>query len=233
MKLLLFDIDGTILLTQGVGRIALEAALSEALGRTVTTDGVRFSGRTDPSILSDALAQCGVPSAEASVLLPAMLDVYVKRLRASLTPDRVRVLPGVHDLLLHLADRPDVQLGLLTGNLEPTAYLKLGAAGLAALFPFGAFGSDHADRSALPALAVQRALAYTGHAYRGKDVVIIGDTEHDILCGRGVGAFSVAVCTGRYDRTDLKPHAPDVLLDDLTDLPGFLRRVLAAQEDHP
>ena len=226
MKLLLFDIDGTLLLTQGIGRRSVEAALARRLGRTVTTEGIAFSGRTDPGILREALLQSGLTEAEADALLPDVLDTYVEALRTTITPARVRVLPGVCDLLGHLADRTDVHLGLLTGNLEPTAYLKLDAAGLAPFFAFGAFGSDHPDRMQLPAVALRRAQTILGHTYRGRNVVIIGDTEHDIRCGRGIGAYTVGVCTGRFSRADLEPHAPDLLLDDLRDGELFVGRVL-------
>jgi phosphoglycolate phosphatase-like HAD superfamily hydrolase len=106
------------------------------------------------------------------------------------------------------------------------AYLKLAAVGLDGYSPLGAFGSDHADRYQLPPIAVERARHFARRNFAGTDVVIIGDTEHDINCGKGIGAFSVAVCTGHYTRQDLELHAPHVLLDDLSDLPLFIEQVL-------
>ena len=226
MKLLLFDIDGTLLHTDGAGRAAVARALSEVCGAPVSTDGVRFSGKTDPQIMRQILEASEVPEADAEALLPRVLEAYAAAVEEALRPDHVTVLPGVKSLLDELAGAPNAQLALLTGNLERTATLKLRAAGLDGYFPFGAFGSDHADRYALPAVAVQRAEAHTGRAFEGRDVVIIGDTEHDILCGQSLGVFSVAVCTGRYARADLSCHAPDLLLDNLTDGALFFERVV-------
>lgn len=226
MKLLLFDIDGTLLRSDGLGRGALEAAMTAVCGRPVSMEGVRLSGRTDPSIVQDALRQGGFPPAEAEALLPDVFAAYVAQMQARVDEADVTVLPGVRGLLDRLVEHPGVQLALLTGNLEPTAFLKLRRAGLADYFAFGAFGSDHADRAALPAVAVRRAFHHTGRRFAGHDVVILGDTEHDVTCGRGIGAFSVAVCTGRYTRTDLEPHTPHLLLDDFRD-PAALLTALA------
>lgn len=226
MKLLLFDIDGTLLTTQGVGRRAVTAALSQVCDRPISTDDVVFSGRTDPQIFHEALVRNGCSETEADRLLPDAFAVYVEAMRRHLAPANVDVLPGVPTLLAHLSTQPNVQLAVLTGNLETTAFLKLEAAGLASYFPFGAFGSDHADRPALPAVAVQRAHAHSGNSFNGKNVVIIGDTEHDIRCGDGIGAFSVGVCTGHFTRSDLGRHLPDLLLDNLSDMPLFVRHVL-------
>src|SRR5690606_32166166 len=125
----------------------------------------------------------------------------------------------------HLAGT-DLPLGLLTGNLQPMAYLKLGRIGLGDFFPFGAFGSDHEDRNCLPEVALARAEAHTGRRYAGKDVVVIGDTPRDIECGNAVGAFTVAVATGHYDRDALASHAPDLLLDTLEGADRLLEAVL-------
>jgi phosphoglycolate phosphatase-like HAD superfamily hydrolase len=226
MKLLLFDIDGTLLRTHGVGRRSIETALTQLSGQPITTDGIHFSGKTDPQILREILANNEVPAEARAALIEQAMAAYVDIARRLLSPKRVTVMPGVDALLAHLAARNDVTLGLLTGNLEPTAYLKLEAASLAHHFPFGAFGSDDADRYRLPPVAVERARQHTGHDFVGRDVVIIGDTEHDVRCGRGIGAFSVAVCTGRYDRAALARHDPDVLFDDLRDAETFFRLVV-------
>ncbi len=226
MKLLLFDIDGTLLRVNGRGREVIEDALAQRFGKAFTTHGVGFSGRTDPQIFRDVLLLNGFTDEEATSLLPDALDAYAGLLPGVLRPAHVALLPGVQALLVHLHRRNDVQLGLVTGNLEPTAYLKLHLAGLADFFPLGAYGSDHADRNRLPEVALARARQFTGRRLDGQDVVIIGDTEHDIACGRGLGAFSVGVCTGHYARADLAACAPDLLLDDLTDVAGFLSAVL-------
>jgi phosphoglycolate phosphatase len=226
VKLLLFDIDGTMILTHGIGRRSVELALSEVANRPIDSTPVSFSGKTDPQILQEVYQANGLDGASQNGLLDAALDRYSYYLKRHLRPERVEVLPGFPDLLDTLAERDDVVLGLLTGNLEPLAYLKLEAVGLADYFPFGAFGSDNADRYKLPAVAAERAKEHAGHDFRGTDVVIIGDTEHDIGCGRGAGAYCVAVCTGRFDRACLSAHGADVLFDDLSDTESFLQVVL-------
>jgi len=227
MKLLLFDIDGTILLTHGIGRRAVEASLSELSGRRIDTSGISFSGKTDPQIIREVLAASGFNGSSLNGLVEEGLEAYTELMRESIRPEATELLGGVKELIEELALRDDVQLSLLTGNLEPLAYLKLKAVGLDHYFPFGAFGSDHEDRYQLPPIAMARAREHTGRAFDGSDVVIIGDTEHDIGCGRGVGAFSVAVCTGRFDRDYLYQHEPDVLLDCLDDPDEFISAVFS------
>ena len=227
MKLLLFDIDGTLLVTRGTGRRAILKALHALTGQHLTLDGISFSGRTDPAILRDIFVHNGFDTADVDALLPDALALFAEVLPEYLNADTVTALPGVAQLIEQLAGQEEVQLALVTGNLESTAYQKLDAVGLASYFPFGAFGSDHADRNALPPLAVHRAYAYTGHTFAGSNVVVIGDTEHDIRCSRSIGALAVAVCTGHYSRADLEPHAPDVLLDGLEDADLFMRHLLS------
>ena len=226
MKLLLFDIDGTLLHANGSGRHAVENALADVCGHPVSTEGIHFSGKTDPQIIVEILQANGLNSDRVDALLTDALDAYERVASTALDPNDIDLLPGADALLRTLAGRTDVQLALLTGNIERMAYHKLGAVELDHHFPFGAFGSDHADRYQLPTVALQRAHDHTGHPFRGEDTIIIGDTQHDIRCGRGVGARAVGVCTGRYTRDDLAPHNPDVLLDDLTDAHHFLQSVL-------
>jgi phosphoglycolate phosphatase len=221
VKLILFDIDGTILKTHGVGREAVEYVMHSLLGAPASSDGVAFSGKTDPQIFREVLLLNGIPHDEADTILPEALRLYSERMEETLDPDRVDLLPGLDTIVPTLADRDDVRLGLLTGNLEPMAYLKLDAVGLADHFSFGAFGSDHERRDRLPPIAVGRALDRYGHRFSGRDIVIVGDTEHDITCGREMGVFAVAVCTGRYSREDLAAHGADVVFDDLSDTGAF------------
>jgi phosphoglycolate phosphatase len=228
MKLLLFDIDGTMLFTRGVGRRAMERSIQQLIGRPVTTQGVDFSGRTDPQIMRDILLLNGVPEAKIEGLLTETLTLFVEHFSDLIAPGDTTMLPGVDTLVKRLAERDDVQLALLTGNLHPTAYLKVGAIGLAEYFPFGAFGSDHHDRYQLPPFALDRAKAHTARRFEGKDIVIIGDTKHDILCGRSLNVFSVAVCTGHHTRDFLVSHGPDLLLEDLSDADAFIEQVVLA-----
>lgn len=225
MKLLLFDIDGTLLHVNGAGREAVVRALSTVSDRPVSVESVPFSGRTDPAIFEEALTQNGLPTTEE--MLEEVLDVYVNILQGSLSSAEVEVLPGVRSLLSRLHDRSDVSLGLLTGNVEPAAYQKLSVPGLSRYFSFGAFGSDHADRNQLPPIATRRASTHTGHSFRcGDHLTIIGDTPHDIRCAQAVGAHSVAVCTGRYTRAELLAQAPNVVVDTLRDTNEVLEDIL-------
>jgi phosphoglycolate phosphatase-like HAD superfamily hydrolase len=216
-RLLLFDIDGTLLTTNGRGRDAFRRSIEHVFGHSFDPGRISFAGKTDQQILTEILAQMGLDGMNDDVLYGRALDLYRDTMLSILDESWVHVLPGIVDLLPRLADHPDVQLGLLTGNLRETAYLKLQLGALDGFFPFGAFGSDHRDRYQLPSIAIGRAYDFTGYRYGGREVVIIGDTEHDIGCGRTASALSVAVCTGRYDRKELEPFEPDFLLDDLTD----------------
>jgi phosphoglycolate phosphatase len=226
MKLVLFDIDGTILRTRGVGLRALETALSSVCGRPIDAHIVPSSGKTDPQIVVEVLEAHGYQRSLLDGLDRAGLEAYRQQMEQMLSPANVHVLPGVPELIAFLHAHDDVQLGLLTGNLEPLAYRKLELVGLDAYFPLGAFGSDNADRYQLPAIAIERAFRHTGRRFEGTEVVIIGDTEHDIGCGRGIGAFCVAVCTGTVDRACLMAHNADVLFERLDDPESFASVVL-------
>ncbi len=224
-RLVLFDIDGTLLSSDGKARKAFLDAIQVAYGKPFDPDAVSFSGKTDPQILSEILTQIGVPAPAGEYLFTTCLDLYRDTLMQLLEPAHIRLLPGVPELVRHLSQTSGVQLGLLTGNLQETAYLKLRLARLDRYFPFGAFGSDHPDRYMLPEVALSRAFKHNGIKYGPGEVVIVGDTEHDVCCGRSISAVSVAVCTGRYSREQLEPFAPNVLLDDLSDTAEFLEAV--------
>jgi len=223
VTLVLFDIDGTLLTTNGVSRGVIEGVLRDVTGRDVGSEGVAFSGRTDPAILTDMLTRAGFSADYIRNELPGILSVYANALEASLRPEHVTVLPGVHELLEAVLARPALCVGLLTGNMEQTAFAKLRAGGLENGFSWGAFGSDHADRNELPGIARQRAKAITGLDFMPDRTVIIGDTEHDIACSRHHGAWAVCVCTGRQTRAMLEPHAADILLDTLVPADVILR----------
>src|SRR5690606_6807673 len=168
-------------------------AIRATLGRTVPIDRVSFSGKTDGQILREILRpEVGGGALDEAVA--TAVAAYQASVRARIPEARVSALPGVRPLLDRLAGE-GLPLGLLTGNLQPMAYLKLDRVGLGGFFPFGAFGSDHEDRNCLPEVALARAEAHTGRRYEGKDVVVIGDTPRDIECGNAAGAFTVAIAT--------------------------------------
>jgi phosphoglycolate phosphatase-like HAD superfamily hydrolase len=214
-RLLLFDIDGTILLTHGVGRTMLSRAFADVLGRQVAVDGVAFSGRTDPEIALEIAQTNGVEGRECAAIVELVLDRYCQSWTDEWKRVEVEALPGVENLLGRLVEESDVHLALVTGNVETVAYRKLSCIGVDAHFPGGAFGSDHHDRNKLPAIAVERMSALNGARYHPSDVIVIGDTPRDILCGQQIGARTIAVCTGYFGRDELLSAGADFVLDTL------------------
>jgi phosphoglycolate phosphatase len=218
-RLVLFDIDGTLLSAGGSGKRAFRDALVEVFGTPGPIDGYSFAGRTDPQIARELLAADGVEAGRIDAGMDALWEVYLRRFAREIAEAEVRVLPGVRALVDRVeAAGNGVVLGLLTGNVREGARLKLERAGLGfRRFRVGAYGSDHADRPELPAVAVARAEALTGHVYRGKEIVIVGDTPFDIACGEHLGVRTIAVATGGHARDELAACAPDHLFADLAD----------------
>lgn len=209
MPILLFDIDGTLYDGHGVGRRAVETTLAARVGRPVDSSAVPFSGRTDPQIFRALLASVGVDDAH----LADALDAYHADMLGRLPGSPATAIAGAPEAVRRLAGA-GLPVGLLTGNLEPLAYLKVEAVGLErALFPFGAYGSDREDRNALPLVAAERAAAHLGRSVDAAELVVIGDTPLDIACARAVGARAVAVTTGRFGAADLADA--DLVLDSL------------------
>jgi phosphoglycolate phosphatase len=214
-RLILFDVDGTLISSGGRAGKALIAALLEAFGTAGPATGYRYSGKTDPQIVRELLEAGGVPCEHVTARMGEVLDLYLRNLRTALQPGTVMTLPGVVDLLAALRQRPDVRLGLLTGNVAPGATIKLSVAGLAEHFSVGAYGSDDADRNNLVPLARQRARERWGDDFTGERTVVVGDAEADVRCARAGGARAVAVASGWTSREQLAALAPDALLDTL------------------
>ena len=219
MPILLFDIDGTLYDGHGVGRAAIETTLAARVGRHVDTSAVAFSGRTDPqifrAILSDT-ALVGELDGHLPDLLAEAMEAYHADMLVRLPDARATAIAGAAEAVrrLHGAGLP---VGLLTGNLEPIAYLKVEAVGLErALLPFGAYGSDDESRDALPAVAAERAAAVLGRPVATRELVVVGDTPLDVACARAAGAVAVAVTTGRFSAADLA--GADLVLDSLDGL---------------
>jgi phosphoglycolate phosphatase len=230
-RLILFDIDGTLIRSNSAGRLAMTEALLEVFGTAGPIEDYRFGGKTDQRIFSDLLTAAGFSAAEIQARLPRLFDVMTARGRETFPHKGIRPCLGVPELLDALSQRPDALLGLLTGNLVSTAPLKLAAAGIEpTLFRLGAYGSDHMDRNALPQLAMERATALTGRPFSGENTIIIGDTPADILCARAGRATAVAVATGWHASDTLAQYQPDHLLDDLTDTAGILRLLMDNSE---
>ncbi len=233
MKLVLFDIDGTLLWTDGAGRRAIHRALLDEAGTAGPIDGYRFDGKTDPQIVQDLLSLADHPRADDAALLQAVCRRYVDHLRAELElPARAtRLMAGIGALLAALEPHEAAGralVGLLTGNVAAGAALKLRSAGLAPeRFRVGAYGSDSARRADLPAVAAARATALTGRAFAGADVVILGDTPDDVACGRPIGATSVAVATGSYDVAALSATGAAYVFETLADTAAVLDAIFA------
>lgn len=217
MRLLLFDIDGT-LVQGGPAKSAFGAALSSVFGTAGPIAGHDFAGKTDPRIARELLLAAGLTSAEIEAGLPRFWDRYLSELARRIPSDPARPLPGVAALVPLLAARQDVALGLVTGNIREGARLKLASARLWDRFPVGAFGCDSAARNELPAIAVRRAAAHWGRPFRNSDVVVIGDTPRDVACGRAARAATVAVATGHFTAAELEAASPDLLLPGFADV---------------
>jgi len=225
-RLVLFDIDGTLLSAGGVSARALEAALVETFGTAGPSSGYDYSGKTDPQIVRELMREAGFDDRAIEERRPLALERYRGRLAEWLGAEDVRQKPGVLELLAALEHEPGVELGLLTGNLEPCARLKLEPIGANRFFAFGAFGSDDEDRYRLVPVALARAREATGIAFEGREAVIVGDSVHDVLCGRGVGVRAVAVATGKTAAAALAGAGPDALVSDFSDTASGLRAIL-------
>ncbi len=228
-RLVLFDIDGTLLSAAGSGRRAIHSALRAIFG-TVGPADYWFDGKTDKQIVRDLMRHEGHSDATIDARLDQTLARYVDHLHVELADPShpPSVYPGVHALLAALESRDDVILGLLTGNIEPGAASKLRAVGLDPLrFVIGAFGSDHEVRSELPAVAVARARHCFGVQIAGDALVIIGDTPADVACGAPLGARAVAVATGRYTVEELTACRPAAVFPDLSDTNAVLAALLS------
>ena len=223
-KLVLFDIDGTLVLTGGAGLRAMNRAIEETLGHADGLDGIPLAGRTDWSILVDAAGRVGREVDDQ--LLRVLRDRYITNLAVEIQhPGKgtKAVMPGVRELLDELAVRDDVFVGLLTGNFEEGARIKLGHFDLWRYFACGAFGGDSADRNALVPFAVERAQQCGLPQIATADVLVVGDTPHDVACAHAAGAVPVAVATGGYTVEQLRASGSDIVFPDLSDTRGFLQ----------
>lgn len=226
-RLVLFDIDGTLLSAGGAGKRAVQAALMEVFGTTGPINAYSFAGRTDPEIVHDLLRADGLSDAEIGAGLPALWFRYVENLHREIRELRIRPLPGVRALVERVErEGGETVLGLLTGNIAAGARIKLDAAALRFdRFRVGAYGSDHAARSELPAIAVERARDLVGVDYAGKEIVIIGDTPKDVACGLHLGVRTIATATGHHPVEELAACGPDHVFADLSDLDAVWRAI--------
>jgi phosphoglycolate phosphatase-like HAD superfamily hydrolase len=226
-KLILWDIDGTLIDSGGVAGECMRAAMEQVYGRPSGSERRAYAGKTDQQIILETFADH--EQAEILGRLDAFSAAYLELLharRAELAA-RGRVLDGVMAALERIG-RGEVVQSVLTGNLAPVARLKLELTGLLQHFDLevGAFGSDHHQRRELVPLAAARAARRYGRPYVGQNVVVIGDTPNDIDCGRAAGARTVAVASGPFCVADLAAHDPDAVLPSLADTDAAVRAIL-------
>jgi phosphoglycolate phosphatase len=220
-KLLLFDIDGTLLTSGGAGERALRLGFRDRFGIDDDLSKAEIAGRTDSGIARAMLATHGFPATAEN--LAKFFDGYLHHLALELPAQEGALLPGMLPLLDALRPREDIVLALLTGNLERGAKLKLTHYGVWHYFQFGAFADDHYDRNALGPFARARAQERHGVEFPPERIFVLGDTPHDIACARAIGAQAVAIATGRYSAAELAAHAPDFLLNDASDINAVLK----------
>jgi len=223
--LILFDIDGT-LVRGTAAKIAFETAMVETYGTAGAVDSYDFSGKTDPQIARELLSAAGLEDAAVEAGLAGLWDRYVGELESRIIENPMKLLPGVADLIAALDAEPDVALGLVTGNIIQGARVKLGSVGLAECFEVGGYGSDHAVRDHLPAIALERAFEAWGVRFPPESAVIVGDTPRDVQCGKHEGTRTVAVATGRIPREQLEATGADAVFDDFSDVGSVIEVLL-------
>ena len=227
MKLLLFDIDGTLIRSNSAGRLAMAAALEEMFGTSGPLESYHMGGKTDARIITDLLTAVGIPAAEIEEKLPAAYELMAVKAREIYPGREIMPCPGIEGLLAYLQGREDILVGLLTGNSRSTTPLKLLAANIdPEQFPIGAYGSDHLDRNRLPSIAMRRAYELTGIQFTGDNTVVIGDTPADILCARAGKATAIGVASGWHSAETLSRYHPDYLFEDLADMPAVKQAIL-------
>ena len=219
-RLLLFDIDGTLIDSAGAGVKALHRVFEEQFGRGDDFSGIEIAGRTDRGIVHQILQKAKVEPDEERTA--TFLEGYVSHLANELPRCPGRILPGIEELLPRLQKNPQLVLALLTGNMEQGARLKLTHYRLWHFFEFGAFADDHHDRNQLGAFARRRAREKHGLEFEAAAIDVIGDTPHDIACGKAIGARTIAVTTGRFSRDQLSVHEPDIILSDFSKVDAVL-----------
>lgn len=224
MKLLLFDIDGTLVLTGGAGIRALNRAFRQVVGIENAMDGIRPHGKTDPAIVREIFVGQG-RNGHTPDIVARILDAYV-----SFLPDEVRssttyrILPGILSFLETFKEHPGIVCGLATGNVEQGARIKLERGNLNSYFRFGGFGSDAENRTDLVRRAAEKGILQAGQTIDPQDIFVIGDTPRDIEAGKGAGFRTVGVATSDYSEDLLEAAGADLVMSDFErDRDQFLR----------
>ena len=215
MRLVLFDIDGTLLLTHGAGMRAMNRAFEFHAVLPDTVKAVHPDGKTDPQIVREVMKVCGRDSECTSEMFAGFFTSYLSFLKEEMAVcTQLRIMPGVPELLARLAEEPDFCIGVATGNIEEGAWLKLRHARLHSFFHFGGFGSDSEDRTEVIRQAIARGTALVG-PQEVEAAFVIGDTPRDIIHGQAASARTIAVATGTYSLETLRNHEPDLAVATL------------------
>ena len=224
--LLIFDIDGTLTQTGGLGRMALEKAALELYGVPESTRGIQPHGLTDYLIFLQMLEQCRVEVSDPYVAFQRFCPIYTKFLRDLVfNSDKPRLIEGVWELLQRLQEEDDIYLALGTGNIKEAAYIKLNRHRVGCLFPVGGFGDDDGSRDMLLTQARLSAEGYYRRPFPLADTWVIGDTPRDVIAGKMMGARTLAVATSIFDRAALEAEQPDAVFNNLSDSDRFLALV--------
>jgi phosphoglycolate phosphatase len=217
VRLVLFDIDGTLIQSGGAGEVAFGRVCEVEFGVPNGTAGLNFAGRTDPSIVREFFQQYEIEASPTN--FQRFFDCYVFHLDHLLGQLNGRVLPGVHEMIRDMNSLDQTPLiGLLTGNIRLGAQIKLGYYQLWEQFRMGAFGDDHEDRNQVAAIAKERGARMLEKHLSGDQVVVIGDTPRDIECAQAIGARCLAVATGKFTTRELQDHSPTWAVDTLAEL---------------
>jgi phosphoglycolate phosphatase len=223
-RLLLFDIDGTLITSGGAGEQALKDAMRTRFGVEEDLNGISLAGATDANIAMQLLNRHGLNDVPENIV--ALLDEYLLHLRVRISQRKGFLMPGILELLKELHRRPEAVLALLTGNIERGAEIKLAHYGVWHFFEFGAFADDHHLRNELGKFAKARALERHGEEFPSERIFVIGDTPRDIECGRAIGARTIAIATGQFCSDELAAHRPDFLFEDLSDTAKVIKALL-------
>ncbi len=215
MKLLLFDIDGTIIDSGEAGTRSLNLAFEELFSIPDGFKDISMAGKTDIQIMKEALYRHGIENDNGHI--KALCEAYIRHLRHQIENPRRHIKPFIRESLSFFSNDKGLALGLLTGNIREGAMIKLSPFGLEKYFPFGAFGDDDEERNALLPIAVRRFMSLSGREIDYRDCVVIGDTPRDVECAKVHGAFAIAVATGPYSYDILLKTGADLVLRNISE----------------
>ncbi len=221
-KLILYDIDGTLISAGGAGARSLNRAFHSLFGVEEAFRTISMAGKTDPQIMREGLKLHRLDHLDGNV--DKMIEQYLFFLRKEIENPMRHIMPGIQESL-DLFGSKGMTIGLLTGNLEKGAEIKLGPFGILDYFNSGAFGSDHEDRDKLLPIAIEK-YKKQGLDFSPKDCYIIGDTPRDVQCARIHGAYCIAVATGPYSVDDLRNTDADIVFETLEDVEECYRFIV-------